>query len=273
MIQATDRVVRVSSGRRAYLEAGSGTPLVLLHGIGSRASSWGAQTERWSRHARVVAWDAPGYGLSDDLPSGEPKAVEYGDALTELLDALDIDRPILVGHSLGALIAGTFAARYPQRVRALVLISVACGYGRLPIEERARRFDARALELVELGPEAFARKRAAALLSPQAPAQALERVLQAMASVRVSGYLAALRMLVDADLWSITDAIVAPSMVVCGTADAVTPPEQNARVAQAIAGARFALVEGAGHAITAERPAELDATLAPFLSSFLEAAP
>jgi pimeloyl-ACP methyl ester carboxylesterase len=270
-MQATERVVRVNAARRAYIESGSGTPFMLLHGIGARAFSWSAQIEAWSPGARVVAWDAPGYGLSDDLATGEPKAVEYADALVGLLDALDIDRPIVVGHSLGALIAGTFAARYPQRVRALVLLSVACGYGRLPDQERARRFHGRAAELVELGPEAFARKRAAALLSSQAPPGALERVVQAMASVRVSGYLAALRMLVDADLWSMTDAIAAPSMVACGTADTVTPPDQNARVAESIGGARFTLVEGAGHALIVERPGELGAALAPFLASVLEA--
>lgn len=250
----------------AALEAGRGAPLVLLHGIGSRAFSWATQLERWSRHAHVLAWDAPGYGESLDLP-GTPSVEAYAGALVRRLDAARLERPLIVGHSLGALIAAAFAARYPDRVAGLVLLSVACGYGALPPAERERRYEARACELTALGPEAFSAARAAVLISPGGPPEAVERVRAAMRTIRLPGYLAALRTLMSSDVFAYAPAIVAPALVACGSADTVTPPEQTRRVAERIAGATFALVEGAGHAVYVERPDALDEVVVPFFKA------
>lgn len=263
----SERAVRARNATRAYLEAGRGPAIVLLHGIGSRAFSWNTQIERWSERYRILAWDAPGYGASDDLANPEPDVTEYVDALVDLLDALEIERTVVVGHSLGALIAGTFASRRPERLDALVLLSVACGYGHLSLIDRERRFAARADDLRTLGIEGMARKRAAALLSERASAGDVARVREAMNTLRESGYLAALRMLTNADLLAVTGSIAVPTLVACGAEDAVTPPEQNRRVAASIPGARFALVDGAGHAVAIECPDALDAALLPFLAS------
>ncbi len=267
MTLATERALRARSGTIAYLEAGSGPAVVVLHGIGSRAFSWTTQLERWSERYRVVAWDAPGYGLSDPFASGEPAAADYADALADVIDALGLERPIVVGHSLGALIAGTFALRHPDRARALVLLSVACGYGYLSPVDRERRFAARAGDVRALGPAGLAAKRSAALLSAKAPEADVARVRAAMSSVNEAGYLAALRMLIDADLLATIGRVALPALVACGSEDAVTPPEQNRRVAEAIPGARFALIEGGGHAVYVERPDGLDAALLPFFAA------
>jgi pimeloyl-ACP methyl ester carboxylesterase len=267
LIGLSERTVRARNAKRAYLEAGSGPPIVLLHGIGSRAASWNTQLERWSARYRVVAWEAPGYGSSDDLTAPEPEAADYADALAELLYVLEIQRPIVVGHSLGALIAGTFAARYPDAACGLALLSVACGYGHLSLIDRERRFSARADDLRTLGMDGLAEKRSSAVLSPHASAELRARVRETMATLRESGYLAALRMLTNADLLAVTPKIRIPTLVACGAEDAVTPPEQNRRVAASIPSARFKLIERAGHAVTLERPDELDALLLPFFAS------
>jgi len=267
LIDASERIVRARNAQRAYFEAGSGEPVVLLHGIGARAFSWETQLARWSNAYRVVAWDAPGYGHSDDLPHSEPETAEYADALLDLLDTLAIERPIVVGHSLGALIAGTFAARHPQRLSALVLLSVACGYGHLSFIDRERLFATRAGDLQAMGIAEFAQKRAASIVSPHALPEHIARVRDAMSSIRESGYLAAMRMLTNGDLLAITPNIRVPTLVACGSVDTVTPPEQNRRVAESIPGAAFALVDGAGHAVYVERPDELEACVLPFISS------
>lgn len=267
MTGVSERTIRARNGTIAYLDAGDGPAIVLLHGIGSRAFSWTTQLERWSERQRVVAWDAPGYGRSDGFPTSEPDVAEYADALDDFIDALALERPLIVGHSLGALIAGTFAARYPKRADALVLLSVACGYGHLSLIDRERRFAGRAGDLRTLGVTGLALKRSSALLSGNATASDVERVREAMSTLHEPGYLAALRMLTNADLLAVTSGIVLPTLVACGSEDAVTPPEQNRRVAEAIAGARFALIAGAGHAVYVERPDELDATLLPFFAA------
>jgi len=247
------------------LERGTGPAIVLLHGIGSRAFSWSAQMAAWSDTHRVIAWDAPGYGRSDPLPDPAPPVGAYADALVELLAARSVERFTLVGHSLGALIAAAFAALHPDRVQALVLSSVACGYGTLPPDERERRYQARAADRIDLGAEAYSQKRSAVVLSPQASPASLERVREAMSSIGEAGYLAALRMLFGADIFPLLGRITAPTLVVCGAADGVTPPDQNRRVAESIGGARFALVEAAGHVVYVEQPAAFDAVVRDFV--------
>ena len=76
----------------------------------------------------VIAWDAPGYGASAPLSVDWPSAQDYADALTRLLDRLSIQRAILIGHSLGAIMAARFAAAHAARVAGLALISPAVGY-------------------------------------------------------------------------------------------------------------------------------------------------
>jgi pimeloyl-ACP methyl ester carboxylesterase len=248
------------------LERGTGPAIVLLHGVGSRAFSWSAQLEGWSDAHRVIAWDAPGYGRSDALGDPTPSVDMYAEALADLLAALDVERPVLVGHSLGALIAAAFAAAHPDRLRGLVLSSVACGYGSLPAAEREARYQARARDRIGLGAEAFSRKRSSAVLSPHASPAAFEQVRAAMSSIGEAGYLAALRMLFRADIFTALPAITAPTLVLCGAADDVTPPEQNRRVAQALGGARFALVEDAGHAVYVEQPEAFGAIVRAFIT-------
>ena len=132
-----------------YSEAGAGTPLVLLHGIGSAARAFDDQLAGLSDRLRVIAWDAPGYGGSTCLAPESPRANDYAAALGAMLDALGIPACHLVGHSLGTLIAASFAADHPERILSLTLASVAAGQARLPAAERekalAQRLGARDL--------------------------------------------------------------------------------------------------------------------------------
>src|SRR5690349_13550919 len=105
---ATQRSIEWTRGTLSFLEAGAARDpaIVLLHGLGSRAESWrDLLADLPARGLRVIAWDQPGYGLSDALPMAGPSPADYADALRALADALDLRRFFLVGHSLGALIA------------------------------------------------------------------------------------------------------------------------------------------------------------------------
>ncbi len=108
------RSVDVGGGAHvSYREAcgpeGASVPVVLLHGIGSGAASWVRQLETLGRAHRVLAWDAPGYGDSTPVAARSPVAADYALRLRGWLDALGIARCVLVGHSLGALVAGALA--------------------------------------------------------------------------------------------------------------------------------------------------------------------
>src|SRR3954463_14870862 len=96
------RNVPVSGGFVSVRECGRGAAVVCLHGIGSGAASWLDTALLLEPHARLIAWDAPGYGESTPVEALVPTAADYARRLHALLDALEIDSCVLVGHSLGA---------------------------------------------------------------------------------------------------------------------------------------------------------------------------
>src|SRR5690606_25319281 len=134
---------------------GTGTALVLLHGIAGASQSWTRQLADLADMRRVIAWDCPGYGDSDDLP-GEPGLDDYAEALLALADSLGLERFDLLGHSMGGAIAGRFAARHPERVERLILSGTRTGFTR----RDPAAFLARVEELRTLPPAEFGMRRA-----------------------------------------------------------------------------------------------------------------
>ena len=253
------RLVQLASGAQAIREAGHGPAIVLLHGIGSGAASWLQVALQLSQHARVIAWDAPGYGDSSPLANPAPQAVDYARRLRQLLDALQIDDCLLVGHSLGALSAAALAQQQPQRVRRLVLISPARGYGDPARAEQAQQVrNQRLHNLEQLGIAQMANQRSAHMLSPAASSEARAWVQWNMARLLPQGYRQAIELLCGDDLLRYA-ALAVPCEVHCGAADSITRPEDCQALAKAL-GAAFALIAEAGHASPIEQP-EAVATL------------
>jgi len=107
----------------AYHKIGSGPPLVLIHGVGLRAESWGAQIAYFKSRFTVYALDLPGHGESDGLQISDPDVQAYTDKITDFINE-DIGQPsIICGHSLGALIALDLHQRYPKACAAIAAIS------------------------------------------------------------------------------------------------------------------------------------------------------
>lgn len=114
-------VERMSNSMPAYASSGAGGDTVIcLHGIGGRRDVWQPKTQTIVRCGfRAVAWDAPGYG---DTPQvGAPSWDGFSAALLRLIDGLELEHCILLGHSLGGMIAQHFASRHGRRVKALIL--------------------------------------------------------------------------------------------------------------------------------------------------------
>ncbi|MDH7794559.1 MULTISPECIES: alpha/beta hydrolase [unclassified Beijerinckia] len=250
-----------------WQENGTGTPLVLLHGIGSSAASWAAQLAYFGQRHRTIAWNAPGYGGSTPLHEEAPEASAYAQALAGLLDRLGVGQVHLVGHSLGALMAARFAAQYPQRILTLTLASCAIGHAKLPAEERARMLNGRVDDVMTLGPRAMAEKRGPRLLGPRASETAIRKVVDVMASVDPKGYAQAARMLSQGNMLDDVATLPAamPVQVVYGTADVITPPAANERVAAARPGTPITAIPDGGHAVYVEMPEAFNAVIDAFL--------
>jgi pimeloyl-ACP methyl ester carboxylesterase len=224
-----------------YEIAGSGFPLVLLHGIGSNARSWHRQTAAFATRYCVIAWDAPGFGKSAELPEQEPSIRAFAASLRELLDSLDVKSAVLLGHSLGGIIAQQFYADYPERVGALVLADTTQG-GSANLSERLRM-------IRTMTPGALAEQRAPKLLSPHAPPELLRETIEIMSQVRQPGYEFAAIAVANSDLRGVLDHINVPLLMIWGAEDTITPrwerwPQQ----------ARVEIIPGAGHLCYAEQP-------------------
>ena len=252
----------------SYCEAGAGTALVLLHGIGSTSASWSGQLDEFADEYRVVAWDAPGYGESTSPSQQTPAAVDYAGALAALLDRLSIERCHLAGNSLGALIAAAFQRLQPDRLLSLTLSDAATGYGALSTAERDEKLAQRLGDLHDLGLAGMAALRTPKLLADDAAPAVVERVQSIMATMRPEGYEKAARMLTNANILEELTAAKrhVRTLVVTGAEDRITTPKSTRRIADAISGARYELIEGAGHLPYLERPESFNRMLRQFLA-------
>ena len=250
----------------SYRETGKGPNLVLLHGIGSASDSWEEQFEHFGGRFRVLAWDAPGYRDSDPFDDPSPEAGEYADVLAKFLQELKIKRCHLLGHSLGALIAGAVARRHGSVVQSLVLANAAVGHGRLDPVDRAAKLNVRIYGMAELGPEGLAEERAPRLLSSKASPEAIEKVRAIMAKLRPEGYVHAARALAMGDLLKDVAGLDVPALVTCGTEDIVTSEASNKELAAAMKNARYEPLLGLGHISYVENPNAFNKVVDDFLA-------
>ena len=258
--------VVTSDGTVDYRQAGPRTLAVthvLLHGIGSGSASWLRQLEaaELSCNARVLAWEAPGYGRSSPVTPLQPSAGDYASRLWAWLDNLGIRHPVtLVGHSLGALVATRAALQRPDQLNKLVLLAPAQGYAKASEEDRAEKLTSRLANLRTLGPQGMAQKRGAAMLSPQADPALVAYVQSVMAQVHPNGYTQACHMLSMGDLLTDLAKLSCSVVVASGLADAITPAAGCQQVA-ATAGVPWTNLGNAGHACALDAPEQVNTLL------------
>lgn len=145
------RHVELDGRRLGYREAGEGAALVFIHGMGGNSRNWETQYARFADRYRVIGWDAPGYGGSDDWPTDEPSVADYTQTMAVFLDALKIDRAHMVGHSFGGTLMPAFQKAYPERVLSMVLAQPVIGSGPLDAGRQTEIIAARETLLADLG--------------------------------------------------------------------------------------------------------------------------
>lgn len=120
------RLVQAGGTTLHVAEQGEGRPLLLIHGLAGQMRNFGQpMLDDLARDYRVIRVDRPGSGYSPRLPSRRAHLAEQADAIAALIDELQLDRPVLVGHSLGGALSLATAIRYPDKVGALALIAPA----------------------------------------------------------------------------------------------------------------------------------------------------
>jgi 3-oxoadipate enol-lactonase len=254
-----------SAPRIALSVAGEGPLVVCLHGIGGHRHHWVDQLAAFGAHFTAAAWDARGYGDSDDY-DGPLAFADFGADITRVLDFFRAERAHLVGLSLGGRIARDFALRHPGRVATLVLANTTPGFDSLSAAEvesfiRSRRGP------LEAGrtPREFAPALARSLIGPSAVAGAYDRLLAAIAALRTTSYLKTIEASTREDRGAPIEAIAVPTLVVTSDEDRLYPIALAEGMAHRIPGARLAVVHGAGHLSNLEQPLAFNAAVLPFL--------
>ena len=254
--------------RLAYNTLGAGPTVVFMHGIGGNRTNWSEQLDALAPAFRAVAWDARGYGASDDYDGGLAFPM-FATDLLRLLDHLDVAQAHLVGLSMGGRIAMDFYESHPGRVASLVLCDTFPGYdASITAEQREKFIRSRKQPLVEgKAPRDIAPLVAPTLLSKGATQASLQRLIDSMTALHKESYIKAIEAMTRYEPVARLADIAVPTLVVCGDEDSLTPPAVAREMVAAIPGARLALIERAGHLSNIEQPAAFNAALLEFLRS------
>lgn len=265
---------RTPAGDFSVLEAGTGPPIVMLHGLGGTKASFLPSVAALAGRFRVIAVDMLGFG-----DSSKPLGASYGPAyqaetVTHLLDALELDHAHFVGHSMGGRVAIELGITAPERVRGLVLMSPAMAWLRERRWAPYLRFVRPELGLFQLAPrrfvEAFMRW---AMPGPQTPwaASAIDEFSRVYTTARgrAAFYAAARHIYLDEPLgdkgfWTKLRTLAPESLFIWGRQDRIVPVSFAKHVERALPAARHVELD-CGHLPQIERPRQTHAAIARFL--------
>lgn len=257
------KVARLSTRSVRYLEAGSGTPFVLLHGFPLGAEQWLPQLVQPPAGWRLVAPDLRGFGGSGlgAAPDGVTMATYAADVL-ELMAHLEIPKAAVAGLSMGGYVALALVRQAAARVTRLVLADTRATAD--SVEGRAARD--RMLEILGRdGPLGVGREMLPKLLGEttrRAQPDLTDAVRRVIENNTPDGLEAAIRAMKGrADSTALLGTIACPTVVICGEEDVITPPAENEAMSRVIPNATFVTIPHAGHLSNLENPAAFTAAL------------
>jgi len=247
-----------------YKEAGSGPAVVFLHGIGGNRHAFDDQLERMQHRFRCIAWDMPGYG--DSQPLAQMSFAALSTALAALLDHLQLERVHLVGHSMGGMVAQTFAVQHGARLEKLVLAQTSARFGK-PGSDWQQEFLKARLQPLDAGmtPADFARPLIASMFADQGRQAAIAKAVATMSALRADIYRQTLNCLVSFDGLHDLPSIRCPTLCLAADQDTTAPARGLERMAGTIPDARFVCLRDAGHLAYVEAADAFTAAIVGFL--------
>jgi 3-oxoadipate enol-lactonase len=241
--------------------------VVFLHGVGGAARAWTPQMQSFAGAGFTpVALDLPGYGTRP------PIAEMQFDALAADVEAAiaghSLQRPVLVGHSLGGMVAQTMLRRRPDGYAAAVLCCTSPAFGS-PGGDFQKKFVADRLAPLESGKRMadLAAGIIGEIVGPSPEAAGRELAVACMGAVPAETYRAAVQCLTGFDERANLASIRIPVLCLAGEHDRNAPPPMMERMASRIPSARYVCLPGVGHLPNLERPAAFDAAIFEFLRS------
>lgn len=262
-------------GRRVrFTDHGAGPALVLVHGLGGSWQNWLENIPALAAAGhRVVAVDLPGFGLSDPLPA--PAAIAgHVRVLRRLVERLGLGAPVVVGHSMGALVATHLAIAHPDALSGLIVVDggtlaisgrrLGALIGAFTLFDLTLGLPGVTRVVVEHGPlrrlllRGFVGRPGA--LSPQLAAEVIP-------GARAPGFNAAVRAAAAAVATVDPAAITCPTLVLWGERDRIVPVAEARRLAAEIPSARLLTLPGVGHCPMFEEPTAFNRAVVDFAAS------
>lgn len=246
----------------AEISGPEGAPaIVFLHALGTDLHLWDAVVAALSPRFRCLRFDARGHGRSDVPPPPYAMGALIRDA-ESLMEHFGLTEAVVVGSSMGGLVAQGLATKRLDLVRAMVLANTAAKIGG-PGLWQARAAEVAAQGLAAYAPGAmeriFGRKWQVAPAMPQ--------VRATLEGMNPQGWIGCAHAISGADFYTTTAALGLPTLVIAGVNDGTTPPDLVRETAELIRGHRWALMRNTGHLPMVERPEEFATLLRDFLHS------
>jgi 3-oxoadipate enol-lactonase len=227
--------------------------LVFINSLGSDLRIWQEVAPTFTEQFRVILYDKRGHGLSD-APLAPYSIDDHTDDLLALLDHLGVAKTSLVGLSVGGMIAQRMAVRAPDRVQSITLCCTAVKIGTAELwADRIGAVETGGIERIADN----VLQRWFTSWFQETRRDDLAGWRNMLVRTPVHGYAGTCAAIRDADLRPDAGRIAVPTLCVAGDQDGSTPAEVVKGPADLIPGARFALIEGAGHIPCVEKPAEL----------------
>ncbi len=264
-IETVEKRVKLATGvELAYVEQGdpAGVPVIFLHGITDSWHSFEPVLPHLPHAIHAFALTQRGHGESERPASGY-RPQDFAADVAAFMDALQLERAIIAGHSMGSIVAQRFGLDYPERILGLVLMGSFASFKDKP----------GLMEFVEVGisqledpiDPAFAREFQESTLAQPIPAEFLETVVQESLKVPARVWKAAFQSLLEGEFPDELSKIKAPTLIVWGDQDAYCPLSDQETLRTAIVGSRLLIYSGVGHAVHWEEPARFAADLTAFV--------
>lgn len=253
--------LRIGEVELNHVDVGSGTPIVFLHGLGSRVEDWKFQLEHFSKDFRCLAFDLPGSGKSVDHahPFGPFSLPAYSRVIASALRELKLEPVHLVGLSMGAMTSLQLALDAPDLFRSVTMVNAVASMEPRNFKEHLM-LGVRALITYTLGPKGIGKVVAPKLFPDAAQEDLREQFRAHLATVNKRLYIAQSRALVGWTVEPRLSELKVPLTLIAADGD-YTPLARKHELAAQVPGAKVIVLPNTHHAVPVENPTAFNAAL------------
>jgi proline-specific peptidase len=236
---------------------GEGEPIIFSHGCMSDCSVWNSQIEFFSKKYKVITYDQRGHGISDK-PKADYSIETLSNDLYCLIQELNLEKVILVGHSMGGMTALTFALNHLDKVSKLVLVGTSAKMsfsGRIQLRNMLHIFSYESLARRMIDFQYYEP-------SEQVKEKALER---AMKTPKFAAYECFTEFMKNYDIRDRIYEIKVPTLIIVGEKDTATPVEMSQDLNREIKGSKLQIIPDCNHMVMIDKPNELNEIIEEFI--------